>query len=295
MFQPSTTVHIPPVPFIIGTQVSNGHIFTMNGYVPPHGKRFAFNLFISGSNGDCALHVDHRFDESCIVRNSRRSGVWQWEERQGNGMPISKAVRFSLQVLVEPTRFMIGYDGVHYCEFQHRLPFNAIDTCRIVGDIAIMSYQESTTTPQDAIQQTCTGEREHETDLVYDIPQGLWNGRQIFILATPLGGTFAFDLLPHRGADNRGFHLACRIDSNDIVFNTLIIGKGWQKEIRPRNLRFKRGRRFSLSITPIQNEFEVRLDNVAVAMFPVRHLSPSNLKVLHIRTGANVDIHEVKF
>lgn len=303
MFAPSsiiTSIKNPRTPFTKGANASNGLIFTVDGYVHPYANRFSFNLHIGGPEGNIALHVDHRFDQRCIVRNTRRDGAWENEERHSD-IPLSQGNSFKMQVLVESQRFMIAYNQRHFCEFYHRLPFYAIDTVNIQGDVEILNYQESTSQPQFPTQppppppypQFFTAQQSSK-ERIYDIPQGLWNGRQIFLSGTPLGGTFSLDLMSHRNASDIGFHLSIRVDSDEVVFNSFK-GGSWQAEIRPRNLHFMYRVPFTLTISAYPSEYQVCLDNTFVAMFPVRHINPSALQVLRINETSNVQISEINF
>ena len=103
----------PRIPFIKGVTPANGLIFSIQGYVQPYAVRFSFNLHLGGCNGNYALHIDHRFDELCIVRNTSRYNAWEQEERHGC-MPLRHGEHFTLKVLIEDSRFLIAYNDIHF-------------------------------------------------------------------------------------------------------------------------------------------------------------------------------------
>ena len=70
--------------------------------------RFVVNLFCGPHNGDeIALHVSVRFNEDCIVRNSRTYAGWGAEERLGPHFPFIREQNFEILILCDPTDFKV--------------------------------------------------------------------------------------------------------------------------------------------------------------------------------------------
>ena len=56
---------------------------------------------------DIALHVNARFEENCIVRNSLMYQNWGDEERQPNFMPLQRGVNFEILILCEQAEYKV--------------------------------------------------------------------------------------------------------------------------------------------------------------------------------------------
>ncbi|XP_046975422.1 galectin-4-like isoform X1 [Vanessa cardui] len=114
-----------------------GRMVRFQGNVPPGGQRFAIN-FQCGPNtdprDDIAMHLNFRFVEMCVVRNHLTAMNWGVEETNG-GMPLVRGQPFEALVLCDTQSFKIALNGVHFCEFPHRLPFQRISHLTIDGDV----------------------------------------------------------------------------------------------------------------------------------------------------------------
>lgn len=51
------------------------------------------------------IHINPRFDQGCVVRNSDHGG-WGQEERDGD-LPFARGQHFEVIILVEPTRYRV--------------------------------------------------------------------------------------------------------------------------------------------------------------------------------------------
>ncbi|ESO86172.1 hypothetical protein LOTGIDRAFT_129554, partial [Lottia gigantea] len=85
---------------------------------------------------DTALHFNPRFDEGCIVRNSKQHGGWGSEERHA-GLPLQKGTPFEIVFDVHPHNYKIHINGRHFCDFHHRLPKQSVNYLVIYGDVEI--------------------------------------------------------------------------------------------------------------------------------------------------------------
>lgn len=73
------------------------------------------------------IHINPRFDQSCVVRNSHNNGRWEQEER-GGGMPIRPGERFIVCVTFQSNSFEIAFNGWHFATFRYRTQFTPTTT-----------------------------------------------------------------------------------------------------------------------------------------------------------------------
>jgi hypothetical protein len=72
--------------------------------------RFAINLLCglnTSPRDDVAIHVNPRFNENLIVRNSLQKAVWGKEERYGP-MPLARGQGFEILILCDPTHYKVS-------------------------------------------------------------------------------------------------------------------------------------------------------------------------------------------
>lgn len=112
----------------------------LSGVVEKKVKRFNVNLM--KSNGDIALQINPRFDESknAVVRNSKQGGEWAQEEREGN-CPFKKDTGFDLVIHNEPYSFQIFVNGELFCTFAHRMDPHNIVGLQVAGDVELQAIQ----------------------------------------------------------------------------------------------------------------------------------------------------------
>ncbi|XP_031209192.1 galectin-9 isoform X2 [Mastomys coucha] len=112
----------------------------ISGNVLPDAKRFHINL---RSGGDIAFHLNPRFNEKAVVRNTQINNSWGPEERSLPGrMPFSRGQSFSVWILCEGHCFKVAVDGKHMCEYYHRLKnLPAINTLEVAGDVQLTHVQ----------------------------------------------------------------------------------------------------------------------------------------------------------
>lgn len=88
--------------------------------VAPDSGRFAFNIY-SDESDDIALHFNPRFEEDCVVRNTRLGGGWGVEEREGE-MPFKTGKKFLVTIVCQSNCFLVSVDNKHFCKYEHRVP-----------------------------------------------------------------------------------------------------------------------------------------------------------------------------
>lgn len=116
-----------------------GRMIRVQGSTPPGAQRFAIN-FQCGPNtdprDDIALHLNFRFVEMCVVRNHLTAMSWGVEDTNG-GMPLQRGESFEALILCEPQSIKVALNGIHFCEFPHRVPFQRISHLTVDGDVMI--------------------------------------------------------------------------------------------------------------------------------------------------------------
>jgi len=120
--------------------VQDGTLITVQGYIPPNANGFSINLTCGPSDiGTCdvPLHINPRFNENSLPRNSFQNGSWGSEDRSGAGLSLQKGAPFESIILVQNDKFMVSFNGQHFCEFRHRLPKERITHVIIKGDVQV--------------------------------------------------------------------------------------------------------------------------------------------------------------
>ncbi|XP_067831218.1 galectin-9-like isoform X4 [Heptranchias perlo] len=139
---PPVTVSNPVVPY----QAYMGSLWPQQkikviGTVRPKPHRFTINLKTSyGDN--IALHINQRFDENAVVRNSRINQSWGTEERGLPFLPFVPGQTFEMLIVVQPTCYKVSVNGRHLFNFNHRIqPLNQVDHLEVTGDISLSHVQ----------------------------------------------------------------------------------------------------------------------------------------------------------
>ncbi|XP_036078623.1 galectin-9 isoform X3 [Rousettus aegyptiacus] len=131
-----------PMPFF--TSIPGGlypsKSIIVSGTVLPSAQRFHINL-CSGS--DIAFHLNPRFDENVVVRNTKINSFWGSEERSmPRKMPFIRGQSFSVWIMCEGHCLKVAVDGQHLLEYYHRLKnLPAINNLEVAGDIQLTHVQ----------------------------------------------------------------------------------------------------------------------------------------------------------
>lgn len=146
--------HPIPNPCIKTLKIFPGTIVKVSGRPRPNATRFAVNFQTGPSinpRDDLALHLSPCFTPPRIVRNTLRNGNWDFEESYGNG--ISPHQPFEIMILAEQEQFKIAINGVHFCDFRHRIPYQEITHLTIDGDVDIDKIDISSSSYQQPAYQ----------------------------------------------------------------------------------------------------------------------------------------------
>ncbi|KAM9324007.1 galectin-9-like [Gastrophryne carolinensis] len=137
-----TIVQNPVMPF----QAALPKNFTANrkiiiaGNVHYGAERFHVNL-INSRTRNILLHLNPRFNEGTIVRNTQDRGSWGPEERQVSYMPFYPGQNFQLEIRNEGSVFGVYSNGTKLFNYVHRLPANQIDMMEVAGNISLNYVQ----------------------------------------------------------------------------------------------------------------------------------------------------------
>ncbi|XP_010640646.1 galectin-5-like [Fukomys damarensis] len=111
-------------------------VITVSGIILHNAKSFHINL-CTGS--DIAFHLNPRFDENVVVRNTQIQGRWGEEERSlPFTMPFRQGYSFTVWITCEALCYKVALDGQHLLEYAHRLKhLPDIDHLEVNGDIEL--------------------------------------------------------------------------------------------------------------------------------------------------------------
>uniref|UniRef100_A0A8D1HVJ0 Galectin n=1 Tax=Sus scrofa TaxID=9823 RepID=A0A8D1HVJ0_PIG len=112
----------------------------VSGTILPSAQSFYINL---RSGSDIAFHLNPRFKENAVVRNTQIGSSWGPEERGlPRKMPFSRGQSFLVWILCESHCFKVAVDGQHLFEYYHRLKhLPTINSLEVGGDIQLTHVQ----------------------------------------------------------------------------------------------------------------------------------------------------------
>ncbi|CAH2314666.1 Xgalectin-iva [Pelobates cultripes] len=140
--QGPVTIHNPMMPFqsaLQGTFLQNRNI-VLAGVVSYGADKFAVNLLNSRTR-NIYLHINPRFREGALVRNTQDRGTWGPEERHMSYMPFSPGQNFQMEIRNEGACFGVYVNGTKVFTYVHRLPVTQIDMMEVSGDVTL-SYAQ---------------------------------------------------------------------------------------------------------------------------------------------------------
>jgi len=139
MVYPTTTYPMPFFTSIPGGLYPSKSIF-VSGTVLPTAQRFHINL---RSGSDIAFHLNPRFDENVVVRNTQINSSWGSEERSlSRKMPFARGRSFLVWITCEGYGLKVAVDGQHLLEYCHRLKnLPAINSLEVGGDVQLTHVQ----------------------------------------------------------------------------------------------------------------------------------------------------------
>ncbi|XP_072835544.2 galectin-4 isoform X2 [Pogona vitticeps] len=136
------TLSNPAVPLHVAIpgNFTQSRKITIVGSVPFVANRFHVNLKNS-MTGNIALHINPRFKEGAIVRNTQIHGSWGSEERHMAAMPLSPGCAFHMEIVNLKHNYMVSINGLMVFNYTHRIPPGQVDHLEIAGDVILSSVQ----------------------------------------------------------------------------------------------------------------------------------------------------------
>ncbi|XP_058020226.1 galectin-9B-like [Ahaetulla prasina] len=112
----------------------------VSGSVSPCAHRFHINLKVGN---DTAFHLNPRFDQNVIVRNSKFNMCWGSAERHlPCGMPLLRGQPFTICIQCEAHCFKVAVNGHHQFNYNHRIHnLHQINLLEVGGDITLTNIQ----------------------------------------------------------------------------------------------------------------------------------------------------------
>jgi hypothetical protein len=263
----------------------------IQGHVPHHANRFEFNL---KTNSGTALHINPRFDQNAIVRNSEQYGAWANEERSGY-LSFHRGSNFQLVIRADHDKYHVTINGTHAFDFHHRVPVHEVHRLSILGDVQIHSI-------------TFTGGAGHggEQHGPLNVPgavplrQGCHPGRMIQIrgLVPHHAGRFQINLQSTGMVEPNDIALHFSVRWNDpnsggqpVVIRTNRQYGAWGNEERhASHFPFSRGMPFDMLVLVEPHEFKVAVNGQHFVSFA--HRSPIET-VNHVGVTGDVQIQSI--
>ncbi|GIY00340.1 32 kDa beta-galactoside-binding lectin [Caerostris darwini] len=110
----------------------------LHGCVAAEPTRFAINLKNAETDANNYLHFNPRFDEGCVVRNSRLDEAWGDEERDGD-MPFAPGQPFLIKITPTVDAYEVEVNGSPFISYNHRdgMPLCDVTHIAMWGDITL--------------------------------------------------------------------------------------------------------------------------------------------------------------
>ncbi|XP_005402837.1 PREDICTED: galectin-5-like [Chinchilla lanigera] len=130
------TAHQLPYHAAIPGGLYPSKVITVSGIVLENAQRFSINLC---TESDIAFHLNPRFDENTVVRNTQIQGSWGSEERWlPFNMTFRRGYSFKVEIICQAHCYMVFVDGQHLLEYAHRLKdLSAISHLEVEGDLEL--------------------------------------------------------------------------------------------------------------------------------------------------------------
>nr|XP_014717613.2 galectin-9B-like [Equus asinus] len=113
----------------------------VSGTILPNAQWFRINL---RSGSDIAFHLNPRFNQNSVVRNTMINGSWGHEERKYlcGPMPFIRGQSFTVRITCKAHRLRVAVNGVHKFDYNHRMKnFCAINVLDVAGHIRLTHVQ----------------------------------------------------------------------------------------------------------------------------------------------------------
>ncbi|XP_069804051.1 galectin-4-like [Dendropsophus ebraccatus] len=113
---------------------------TIIGHIPEDSNGLTVNL-IKSKTCEIYHHLRIRLDENRTVRNSYLNGSWGIENWDTPVTGFERGKDFMMEIKNEGAGVSVYGNGIFSFSFNHRKPFNEIDTVQLSGDCKFYSLQ----------------------------------------------------------------------------------------------------------------------------------------------------------
>ncbi|XP_039270432.2 galectin-9-like [Styela clava] len=284
----------PIVPLNVNVSLRPGFMVYING--TPNGGRFSVN-FKGPRPDDHALHFNPRFDSgNIVVRNTKRNGMWEAEERASNGFPFMMGQPFELIILCQQHQYKIAVNGRHFIEYGHRINMQNVRFLSIEGAVQISMVRfDHEVQPQPQPMGVPSLINNPAVPCTAVVPFKNIRGRRVTVSGIPQNRNphrIMFDFVSDSG--DIFLHFNPRIPERAMVRNTEK-NKCWGQEERALSVPFpfQYGVPFQLMFRVDQAAFHVELNGMEICTYAHR-IRPLNL-IRTLRINGAVNLTKVQF
>jgi len=275
--------------------LTEGKKIIITGCVGNEADRLAFNLVTY--EGHIALHINPRFADGIIVRNSLINGIWGQEERHGS-MIFQRGVQYELTIDVLHDKYTVRVNGHFAFAYAHRVSYQEITRLEIQGQQSIHGISYLTSAGQEI--------RNPNVPFSWPIHGFVQPGRGFQFRLVPHDGRFVINF--QTGSDLDGssdiqFHVSVRWDdpnSSDgqpVAVRTHCRGGNWGNEDREPGTNssffpFQRGVEAEVMIVLDSDAWKMAVNGQHFASMP--HHTTSYQLANHININGNVQVKYAK-
>ncbi|KAK9870500.1 hypothetical protein WA026_008057 [Henosepilachna vigintioctopunctata] len=133
-----------PIKVALRVGCNPGSVITLSGCFSEDAERIGINLDADSTYKirskahveleNTVLHINPRFSDDFVVRNTMIDGKWGKEERDGV-MPFARGQEFTLKIVTTEDAFILFVDNQKFCSYRHRLPPQSVSHLSIWGRI----------------------------------------------------------------------------------------------------------------------------------------------------------------
>nr|WBW70069.1 venom protein [Lampona murina] len=231
----------------------------VHGAVFKDASRFALNLKDAEKDANTFFHFNPRFDEGCVVRNSRLDEAWGDEEREG-GNPFVPGEPFLVCFSASVDGYEVEVNGAPFIVYRHREGMALCDVTHITmsGDVTIYGVH----IPLSSLP----------IPLVLRIPKNTFLGDMVVLKGNVPGGADRFTLNLQCGTDEGAdimYHFNPRFGDNVLVCNNRC-ADAWGEEQRLEGLPVGPGDQFTLCIVAAKDGYQPILNGNPLPLFAHR-------------------------
>lgn len=275
----------------IPNNLRQGDLIIIKGEVPSGSNSFMVNLQEGPTDqDDICLHINPRFDEGAIIRNTRLKNMWGSEHTDG-GIPLTQGKSFVLVVAALLDFYMIWINDKHFANYDHRCPLGSAAYLVVDGDVTLSEvYIDSEpkflsaqlgarkVAPSDIHAQAV----HPKVPSCVAIPGGLAPGRVLIVVGVPSEGAKRFcinlQIGPNEKDADMPLHFSPRWDEGcTVALNARQDGKwGTESVLSLPAFPFAIGSLFHFAVQCLEDAFVILLNDQQLATYP-HQMNPSNI------------------